>query len=55
MICRFAALKRKINKNMEKNFYIFLPIFFYFFFPRPAGAYNVQFIFFTITLKKSKI
>ena len=22
----------------KKNFYIFLPIFFYFFFPRPAGA-----------------
>jgi len=39
----WAMLRRssfyvKTNKNMKKIFYIFLPIFFYFFFLRPAGA-----------------
>ena len=40
----WAMLRRssfyvKTDKNIEKKFfYIFLPIFFYFFFLRPAGA-----------------
>ena len=35
MICRFAALKRKINKNMEKKFLYIFAYFFLFFLSTP--------------------
>ncbi len=46
MICRFAALKRKTNKNKEKNFLYIFAYFFLFFLYTPRRGMNRTKLFF---------
>ena len=49
MICRFVALKRKINKNMEKNFLYIFVYFFLFFLSTPSRGIKRTNLFLGVT------